>query len=162
MKKTFFILFLSLTFLSLIPNVSDAAVNEQSYCSELSAEDKKGGIVPCGRPCDDPTTQRDETRPCEFCHFFIMINGIVEFIMFRLVPVIAVLMLVFGGVMFLFAGAKPDMLIRAKGTITAAVVGIVIIFSAWIIVNTVLDKTGIIETDGWTWYNIDCPISGEE
>ncbi len=78
--------------------------------------------------------------------------------MFNLVPVIAVLMLVFGGVMFLFAGAKPEMLMKAKGIITSTVVGLVIVFGAWVIVNTILTKTGIIDTPSiLEWYNIDCP-----
>ena len=107
------------------------------------------GLVPCGGH-GEPS--------CTFCHFFELINNIVRFVMFNLVPVIAVLMLVFGGVMFLFAGAKPEMLMKAKGIITSTVVGLVIVFGAWVIVNTILTKTGIIDTPSiLEWYNIDCP-----
>lgn len=128
MKKIFFaVLFLSL-FL---------------FISQVQAK----GLVPCGGP--------DEV-PCRFCHFFVMFNNVVKFVMTILVPVIAVLMLVVGGVMFLFAGAKPEILIRAKGVITSTLWGLLIIFGAWVIVNTILDTSGIVDMEGWKWYQIDC------
>jgi hypothetical protein len=107
------------------------------------------GLVPCGG-YGEPS--------CTFCHFFVMINNIITEI-FKWVAPIAALMLVAGGVMLLFAGAKPDMLIKAKGAITATVIGVVIIFGAWIIVNTILTKIGIIDTPSiLEWYNIDCQV----
>ncbi len=107
------------------------------------------GLVPCGGYGEPP---------CSFCHFFVLINNMVRFIMFRLVPVVASLMLVFGGVMLFFAGANPEMLTKAKRAITSTVIGLVIVFGAWVVVNTVLTRTGIIDTPSiLEWYNIDCP-----
>jgi hypothetical protein len=118
----------------------------------------QAGLVPCGLAEDDPDQEGDQTVPCTFCHFFVMINNIITEI-FKWVAPIAALMLVAGGVMLLFAGAKPDMLIKAKGAITATVIGVVIIFGAWIIVNTILTKIGIIDTPSiLEWYNIDCQV----
>jgi hypothetical protein len=107
------------------------------------------GLVPCG----------GEGEPvCTFCHFFVMINAIVKFVMFTLVPAIAVLMLVIGGVMFFFAGGSPNILSRAKGVITSVVIGLVIIFAAWVIVNTILTGSGIVQAPSiLQWYQIDCP-----
>jgi len=108
------------------------------------------GLVPCGGPGEDP---------CQFCHFFVMINDIIRFVILTLVPAVAVLMLVVGGIMFFTAGAKPETLIRAKGTITSVVIGLVIIFCAWIIVNTVLNQIGIIESPSLLrWWEIECSI----
>jgi len=108
------------------------------------------GLVPCGGHGEPD---------CTFCHLFVMINNIVQFIIFRLVPVVAVLMLVIGGTIFFFAGAKPDLLMHAKGIITSTIIGLVIVFSAWVIVNTILTKLGIIDTPSiLEWYNINCPI----
>lgn len=106
------------------------------------------GLVPCG------TTD----CPCEFCDFFVMLNRIVKFVMFALVPAVAVLMLIVGGIMFFFGGAKPDTLIRAKGIITSVIIGLVIIFCAWVVVNTVLNMSGLIESENLLkWYDINCP-----
>ena len=77
--------------------------------------------------------------------------------MFNLVPVIAVLMLIIGGVMFFFAGASPNILGRAKGIITSVIIGLVLIFAAWVIVNTILTKSGIVESPSLlNWYKIEC------
>jgi type IV secretory pathway VirB2 component (pilin) len=106
------------------------------------------GLVPCGGSGEPP---------CQFCHFFVMINDIIKFVMSTLVPAIAVLMLVIGGIMFFFAGAKPEILIRAKGVVTSTVIGLLIVFCAWIIVNTILTKTGVVQSPALLqWYNIEC------
>jgi type IV secretory pathway VirB2 component (pilin) len=108
------------------------------------------GLVPCGGHGE---------APCTFCHFFVLINNIIDFVMIKLVPTIAVLMLIIGGVMFFFAGAKPDVLNQAKGIITSVVIGIIIILSAWVIVNTVLTKVGIIDTPSiLEWNKVSCPV----
>ena len=131
MRQFFFVTFLFLFAFSLAPLQTQAA-----------------GLVPCGITADDP---------CEFCDFFVLINNIIKFVMVRIVPVVAVLMLVVGGMMFFFAGAKPDMLTRAKGVITSVVIGLVIIFCAWVIVNTVITKIGIVKSPSiLQLYDIGC------
>ncbi|PIV44973.1 MAG: hypothetical protein COS25_02330, partial [Candidatus Nealsonbacteria bacterium CG02_land_8_20_14_3_00_37_10] len=53
-------------------------------------------LVPCG-----PGTAKEN---CELCDFFVLFDNIVKFVLQKLVPPIAALMLVFGGSMF-FAAA---------------------------------------------------------
>jgi len=84
---------------------------------------------------------------CSFCDFFAMINRIVQFVITRIVPVLATLMLAIGGVMFFFAGGSPANLAKAKGIITATVMGLVIIFAAFLIVGTILSMIGLAD---WT------------
>lgn len=132
MKKIFLVTFL-LSFLFLFLVISQA---------------QAAPLVPCGY----------EGNPCTFCDFFVLINNIIQFIMFRLVPITAVAMLVLGGVLFFFAGASTKLLIQAKGIITSVIIGLVIIFLAWVIVNTVLSRIGIIESSSLLqWYQIGCP-----
>ena len=116
------------------------------------------GLVPCGGHIyDNAGNIVGEEPDCTLCHFFVMFNNIVKFVMFNLVPVIAVLMLMVGGVMFFFAGAQPSILIQAKGIITSVVIGLVIVFSAWVIVNTIMTKIGIVNSPSLlNWYNIEC------
>ena len=131
MKKITFLILLFLIFLS--ANPAQAA-----------------GLVPCGGAGESP---------CTLCHLFVMLNNIFKFVMFTLVPVVAVLMLVIGGVMFFFGGANPGMLTKAKGIITSVVIGILIIFCAWVIVNTVLTTSGIVKSPSvLKWYEINCSI----
>jgi len=130
------------------------------------------GLVPCGKEVDIDGTPTD--MPCQFCHFFVMIDGILDFIITTIVPIIAVLMILIAGIMFIFAylggievlpgGGKggPKLLSQAKKTLNSVVTGLIIIFAAWIIVNTFFLVIGVAETDFGTgiknWFQINCPI----
>ncbi len=120
----------------------------------------QAGLVPCGRLYDDPNTPDiNESLPCTFCHFFLMINNIVRFLLFTILPPLVVLLLVVGGFLFLFAGASADAFNRAKGVIFSTVLGLVIILSAWLIVNTLLVQIGVIKIpELLQWYDIRCPL----
>jgi len=108
----------------------------------------QGPLVPCG----------GEGNPCQFCHIFVLINNILNFILTCLTPIIASLILVIGGFYLLTAGPSPEKVSQAKSIITAAVIGIVIIFVAWVFLNTFLDAIGVAEWTGLkTWWKIECP-----
>lgn len=103
-------------------------------------------LVPCG--CDG--------CPCTLCHFFILINNAINFLVLRLTPIVATLMIVAGGVMFLTSAGKPGTIEKAKSLTTSAIFGLVIIFTAWLVVDIILFYLG------WTgpvWWEIDCPVS---
>jgi len=109
----------------------------------------EGSLVPCGGT-SQPT--------CQFCHIFVLINNIISFILTCLAPIVAGLMLVIGGLYLLAAGPSPEKVSQAKSIITAAVIGIVIIFVAWVFLNTFLDAIGVAEWTGLkTWWEIKCP-----
>ncbi|UZE93336.1 MAG: pilin [Candidatus Nealsonbacteria bacterium] len=119
-----------------------------------------GPLVPCGRP----------GKPaCSLCHIFELLNNILKFFLTCLVPIVAGLILVIGGMMFMFAyfsepemlaGEKkggPVLLSQAKKTITAVVIGVVIIFSSWVFLNAFLGAIGIAKWTGLgTWWEIKC------
>src|SRR3989338_10063032 len=106
-----------------------------SYLIPLQTQ--AAGLVPCGGEGEEP---------CQLCHIFIMANNVLGQLFTWVVPTIAVLMLVIGGVMLLFAGARPNMLAQAKGVITSVVIGLLIIFAAWVIVNTILNTSRIVDS----------------
>jgi hypothetical protein len=112
--------------------ISDLRIEWEDPPSNL-----RGGFVPCGRLCDDPDTPIFEDCPCRLCHFLILGDKIVKFALFRIAVPIAVLMVVIGGAMFLSAGGSPEKISSAKNLIKNVVFGMVIIFAAWIIVNTI-------------------------
>lgn len=133
------------------------------------------GLVPCGKEVDINGTPTD--MPCQFCHVFVMIDGILDFIITTIVPIIAVLMILIAGIMFIFAylggieilpgggTGGPKLLSQAKKTLNSAVIGLIIIFAAWIIVNTFFLVIGVAETEFGTgiknWFQINCPIEIE-
>ncbi len=118
------------------------------------------GLVPCGKSESAPASYDDKnnlieeaesnevTMTCQFCHFFVMFDGIVDFVLRYVVPPIAVLMLVIGGIMFYFAGGNPNLVTRGKGLIKAVVIGLFLAYGAFMLVGTVLKIIGVAEWTG--------------
>jgi len=107
------------------------------------------GFVPCGtKDC-----------PCQLCDFFVMFDRIVDFVLFKLVPPVATLMLVIGGVMFFAAAGDPGKLSRAKGLLTSVVIGLVIVYGAWLLISAFFMAIGVAEWTGLKegWFNYPCP-----
>lgn len=127
------------------------------------------GLVPCGGPgC-----------ACQLCDFFVMFKRIIDFLLAPptfteplkggLVYYLAAIMIAIAGFMYLFAyfgliGEKgPSLLGKAKSTLTALVIGVIILFGAWLAIGFFFSMIGVAE---WThltkWYIIDCdagPVS---
>lgn len=141
MKKIFLIIFLILFSLFLIPQQVQA------------------GVVPCGLANDDLEQPGDQTVPCQFCHFFVLFKNIVDFILFKIVPVLAILMIVIGGVIFFAAVGNPAKVSQAKSLFSSIAIGLVILYGAWLLINLFFLIIGVSE---WTelregWFKIDCP-----
>lgn len=123
-------------------------------------EELKGGLVPCGKSCDDPDTTWNECCPCQLCHLFLMLDNIVDFILLKVVPPLAILMVVVGGGLFLASTGNPGMLMQGKNILKTTVVALLIIYCSWIIVNTILLFLGVAD---WVWpsggwFQINCPL----
>jgi len=125
MKKTFLIIF-SVFSLLFFPAFQAHAICE-------------GPIVPCGA-----TGQPS----CEFCHIFEIASNILNLILTCAAPIIASLMLIVGGIYFLISGNSSDLFTKGKTIITATVVGLLIIFIAYMSLNTLLASMGVAEWTG--------------
>ena len=133
MKRIFLIIFLTL-FLFPLP--------AQAICSVT--------IVPCGGSDD----------PCTFCHFFELFNNILELILTCLVPIVAGLMFVLGGLYILVSGVSPETFAKGKTIVTAAVIGLVIIFTSYVVLNSFLEKLEMAEWTGLEdWWEIKCEVA---
>ena len=106
-----------------------------------------GGLVPCGGEGEDP---------CTLCHLFVMLKRAIDFLIAPpggIVFIIATLMLVAGGVMFLISSGEPDKVATAKKTMTNAILGLIIIFSAWLFIGLFYSVMGY---EWGKWNEIDC------
>ncbi|MCK4520833.1 hypothetical protein KAT95_03125 [Candidatus Parcubacteria bacterium] len=150
-KKTISIICLSFLLFSLMPIQANAVLVPCGYRDANPSE--------VGFQDPYPETEINEACPCTLCHFFILFKNIIDFVLIRIVPAVAVLMLVIGGIMFFGAGANPANLEKAKQIITNTIIGLIIIFTAWITINTFMMFIGVQEWTGLqTWWQIDCQV----
>ncbi len=83
-----------------------------------------------------------KTGNCGFNDFILLGVNLSKLIL-SVVGSLALLFFVYGGVMFLLAGGKAEMIEKGKKIITNAVIGIALVLGAWLIVNfTIAALTG--------------------
>ena len=101
-----------------------------------------GGLVPCGRTFDDPNTLWNERESCQIKHIFILIKSIIDFLLWKLAPLLLVFLLVYTGAIYYLAMGAPEAIARVKSLWRAAGIGYLLIFIAWNIVSFVLTLFG--------------------
>lgn len=129
------------------------------------------GLVPCGKIVNMRGSIADgkcsggdkQLIHCQFCHFFVMLDRIVDFVLINIIPPLAVLMIVVAGIMFYFGGGKPDLLTRGRKLITGVVIGLFLIYGSYMIIGIFLSVLGVTEWTGLaTWsqgfFSVNCPI----
>lgn len=108
------------------------------------------GLVPCGRSCDDPTTEINEAAECGFCHFFALLSNITNWIIFRMAPTIAILMVVLGGFVLATSRGNPGQSQKGKDILIWTFAGLVVIFVGWMVVNSIFTGLGVSKWTGFT------------
>ncbi len=95
------------------------------------AADSRGQppIVLCGNT-DQPM--------CNLCDLYVLVRKIIDFLLFQLALPIAVIVALIGGILILVSAGDTKKLEQGKSALTNAVVGIIIAFAAWLLINTVL------------------------
>lgn len=114
------------------------------------------GLVPCGG---------DNEPSCQFCHLFVMFDGIIRFILFNVIPPIGAFLFVWAGVLLLFAADNPQNVAKAKNLFSSVAVGLIIIFSAWLLVGLFLSTIGLsamgeLLAGPDKWFRINCSAPG--
>lgn len=105
-------------------------------------------IVPCGiqspLPTGDPRSQ-----PCTLCHMGIGVMNLTNYAIYVIaLPVIALLVAV-GGIILLTGGPSEERIKLGKRILINAIVGAVIVFLAWITVDTIIKiLTGVLPFGG--------------
>lgn len=109
-----------------------------------------GPLVPCGR------TGMPE---CNLCHLWNLGSNIINFIVFNLSIPIATLLFVVAGFIFLISGGNEKRVDLAKTIFTNVVIGLVIIFCSWLLIDTLLKTIASSEFSGaWNKFPT-CPTT---
>ena len=163
-KKLFAIIF---SVFLLIPSLSYAAICEGRInpCPPDTDEDGRYGEIESwtgeiigGYDEGDLDKDRNEDKEmCQFCHLFVLGNNIIVYILTCLAPIISGVMLILGGFYLMIAGVDPGKMQKGKEIILAAIIGLVVIFVSWVILNTFLTSMGVAEWTGLdSWWEFNC------
>src|SRR3989344_1361277 len=106
-------------------------------------------LVPaCGRT--------SSAEPCTTCDFLVLAKNISDFILFYLVPALSALFFVYAGFLILLGGGIPAQVVKGQNVFRTTVYGLLIIFLAWMIVNTVLRTIAGDENIAENWWKLEC------
>src|SRR3989344_9367967 len=108
-----------------------------------AAEAQKGLVPPCGYDLNNDGKYDSKTEGCKPCDIFSLIKRILDFVLFAIVPAIAVLMVVIGGSYFLFSQGNPANIQRGRDILTSVVFGLIIVYASWLIVNLFFVAIGV-------------------
>jgi hypothetical protein len=68
-------------------------------------------------------------------------------------------MFLYGGILFYTSGGVPEKVNKAKEVMIYTVFGLIIIYSAWVVIGAFLNAIGVADWTGLTtWWEIDCSI----
>ncbi|MCX6718268.1 MAG: hypothetical protein NTY81_01540 [Candidatus Staskawiczbacteria bacterium] len=98
----------------------------------------QGPIVQCGN---------EGQNACGILDFFAMLARIYNFIVLYIATPLAVIALVVGGILLLISAGNPNLAGMGKKIIYAAIIGLVLVFCSYLIINFVLSAIGY--TGNW-------------
>lgn len=95
----------------------------------------KADIVPCNPTCDE---NGNCTGQCTINDFFTLLVNIYQFIVFDIATPLAVIALTVGAVFMIVSAGNPGLMGTGKKIFYAAIIGLVLVFCSWLIINFIL------------------------
>lgn len=91
---------------------------------------------------------------CTLQNFIDFMYRVVHLAVVVLAPLAVAAVIVYGAFLIMVSGPNPGLLVKGKAVIGDAVLGLLIVWSAWAIVNTVFYLFGFVLPCGASWYEI--------
>ena len=113
------------------------------------------GLIPCGKSMNDLSTDWDECAACTPCSLILMGQLIIEFLV-KIAAVFALISITFSGLLYMFAAGSRGLIEKAKSMMKYTLLGFVLVFIAWAVVDSILITMGYIDPIGGEWYVVDC------
>ncbi len=88
------------------------------------------GLVPCSG------------LNCTVCDLFALLGNITNFILKDVMPPLAGLFFLVGGIMMVAAGGSEERFKKGKTILVNTLIGVVIVLAAWIVINTLITALG--------------------
>ncbi|MBI2053978.1 MAG: hypothetical protein HYT36_01405 [Candidatus Staskawiczbacteria bacterium] len=144
MNKVFLIFLISIVILSPIFYIYAQEQNES--CDESNGGET--GIVPCNIESKNATTF-DPVCRCQLYHVFILLSNIFDFMVWNIAAPLAVFMLTIGAVMIIISGGNPNLASQGKRILWISIIGLVLVFCSWVIINFILSALGYKDIGNW-------------
>jgi hypothetical protein len=95
------------------------------------------GLLPCGT---SEFRGKGDTKNefCQICHIFILIQNSLKLLWFFVVAPVAAILFLYAGLLLITASASAALYQKGKTIITSTIIGLFIIFFAWILIDTVM------------------------
>jgi hypothetical protein len=90
---------------------------------------------------------------CTVCDLFALLGNITNFILKDVMPPLAGLLFLVGGIMMVAAGGSEERFKKGKTILTNTLIGVVIILAAWVVINTLITTLGQAYNFGSLHYN---------
>ena len=119
--------------------------NITNCSADCTPPPQSGGLVPCGGP-GQPA--------CQFCHAAVIVTNVLNIFVFPYAPIIAALLFVAAGFLLFLGGGNPGLKTRGKSIIRYTIIGLILLYSAWLIINLVFLFFG-----NRAWGEIPCSIA---
>lgn len=97
--------------------------------------DENQGIVRCGPP-------PEFAEECGAEQFFELIHILIDWAIYLSAMAVTVA-IVYASFMYLISAGEAERINKAKGAVKAAVIGLVIVLTAWVLINTLLQIFGV-------------------
>ena len=141
MKK----LFLIIALFCLLVIVFIPLIGQASECTGQT------GIVKCGQT---------KYCPCELCDVFSTLLYVYNFIVLDIATPLAVLALTIGGVFILISAGNPTLMSKGKTILYAAIIGLVLVFGSFLIIDFILNDVLGYSMNGAVWYAPEISCAG--
>lgn len=89
----------------------------------------EGGLVPCGGAGQDP---------CTINHLFTLFYNVIGFFMTILIPLVAVVLIIYGAINFILAAEDQARIKKGKDIIKGTVIGLIIVYGAKFIIESLI------------------------
>ena len=99
-----------------------------------------GGLVTCGQ---NGPLNANGTQACGFPQLVQLISNILDFLLFVVAPIIMVCVILYAGILLIFAGGSTENVSKAKGMFFKALIGMIIAMLAWTAVKFILIELGV-------------------
>ncbi|MEK7616403.1 MAG: pilin [Patescibacteria group bacterium] len=96
------------------------------------------------------------TQACTTCDILKQIKRVIDFIVNPLVPILAILFAITAGLMIVLGGLNPELISQGRKMLTMTVTGVVIIYTSWLVANTVIKVIAGENDTAKSWFKLDC------